>query len=140
MRKLLILGLLVLPSLAIGGVGGYAISQYQKNATRPATDTKQASQKDQQSAPRAADKVSGFNMTPPDMADELDAMPAGEDIGWRYATYVIQIRNYEVAMARAAREKATQPEVKQIAQDQIDANQSLIDKLYVLMKASGMSH
>lgn len=48
--------------------------------------------------------------------------------------------NYEVAMARAAQEKATQPEVKQIAEEQIDANRNLVDKLYVLMKASGMSH
>ena len=139
MPKILQTSILIVVSLAVGGAGGYLFSQ-QQGAKQTATKSEPTAQISQSNDSRTMDKASGFNMTAPDMADELDSMPAGADIGWRYATYVIQMRNYEVAMARAAQEKATQPEVKQIAQEQVDANRNLVDKLYVLMKASGMSH
>jgi uncharacterized protein (DUF305 family) len=140
MGKIIGPSILVVAALLVGGTGGYFVHKHQA-ATPQAVVTNSEVEKTQQvDTPRAADKTSGFNMTPPGMADELQSLPAGEDTGWRYVNYLILMRNNEIAMARQAQEKATQPEVRQEAQKQIDINQELVSKLYGLMRAAGMSH
>lgn len=130
--------LLLIAAFVIGGAsGGYLLPKLQP-AQKTISNT--TGDKQQPTSDRPVDKTSGFNMTPPDMAEELQAMPAGEDTGWRYANYLIMIRNNEIAMARQAKDKATQPEIKQIAQEQIDSNEKLVSQLYGLMRAAGMSH
>ena len=139
MRKVHVILLLIATFIIGGASGGYLLPKLQpaKEAATPAVSNNQPTQ----STPaRTIDKTSGFNMTPPDMADELQTMPAGEDLGWRYANYMIMIRNNEIAMARQAKEKASQPEIQKIAQEQIDNNEAVVSRLYALMRAAGMSH
>ena len=139
MKKSYVILLLIITFVTGGASGGYLISKLQPTPKTATTSTSNGQQA--QPAPaRTIDKTSGFNMTPPDMAEEMQAMPADEDIGWRYANYIIMIRNNEIAMARAAKDKATQPEIKKIAQEQIDANEDIVSQLYGLMRAAGMSH
>ncbi len=140
MGKIIGTSILVVATLVVGGAGGYLLHK-QHAATSQTAVTNTGTEKVQQgNATRTADKASGFNMTPPDMADELQSLPAGDGTGWRYVNYLILMRNNEIAMARQAKDKATQPEVKQIAQEQIDINQDIVSRLYGLMRAAGMSH
>lgn len=140
MRHKLRTTLLIVTSLVIGGAGGGYLVYSLQPPKETSTSSQDTATTQQRASARPIDKVSGFNMTPPDMADELQALPSSEDFGWRYANYLIMMRNNEIAMARQAKDKATQPEIKQLAQEQIDLNEELVSGLYRLMRAAGMSH
>lgn len=64
-------------------------------------------------------------MTPAEMADELLLVPAGREFDWRYLNYLQVFRLNEMAMSQIAAEKATQPELKAAAIEQMRVSDEL---------------
>lgn len=69
-------------------------------------------------------------MTPAEMADELLLVPEGRDFDWRYLNYLQVFRLNENAMSRIAAEKATQPELKAMAAEQMRLSDEVSTQLF----------
>ncbi|MDQ3065200.1 MAG: hypothetical protein M3Q36_02930 [bacterium] len=126
------IGLIVIVAFVVGGaVGGSAIYKMQSLTANQAQDGKQADSNN--SSPRAdrpIDKGEGLGLTPTEMLEELQAMPSDREFDRRYLNYIALMRSNENGMARVAVEKATQPELKQAAQEQMTQNQELVSRIY----------
>lgn len=75
-------------------------------------------------------KKTGHGMTPDQMVDELLLVPEGREFDWRYLNYLQVFRLNETAMSRIAAEKATQPELKATAIEQIRLSDELSAQLF----------
>jgi hypothetical protein len=131
MNKLSISLLLIAAFIVGGGTGAYAMSRMKTNDKVAVNDTS-ASEKanDQPIPPATKKKISGHGMTPAEMADELLLVPEGRDFDWRYLNYLQVFRLNENAMSRIAAEKATQPELKAMAAEQMRLSDEVSTQLF----------
>lgn len=129
--------LLIIGAFVIGGAGG-AVAMAQLNPHKtPATDLATGAPA---TANQNVDKRSGLGMTPPEMLEALKATPSGEEYDWQYLNYITSLRNNEVGMARDAAQKATKPEIKQVANEQIGEGTRFVDEMYARMGEQAFSH
>lgn len=57
-----------------------------------------------------------------------------------YMNYLILMRNNERGMARVAKDKATKLELRQLAQEQFDQNETYVTDLFTKQRTWGFSH
>jgi uncharacterized protein (DUF305 family) len=124
--------LLILGSFVVGGVAGaFTMSKVKTDDKLASNDTSTTSKATEQSIPPATKKkISGHGMTPAEMADELLLVPEGREFDWRYLNYLQVFRLNETAMSRIAAEKATQPELKAAAAEQLKLSDELSTQLF----------
>ena len=125
MKKLHIT-LLVVLSLAVGGVaGGYTVYSLQSSGRSAAGDSVTTGQN--QVAPKST--MSGFGLTPTQMVDELSAIESSEEFDWRYVNYLQTLRLNEAAMSKLAADKSIKPELQAMAREQAQLSLDLNDQL-----------
>ena len=83
--------------------------------------------------------MTGQGMTSAELYDQLQSMPSGDDFDQTYLTYMAMLRNNETGMSRIAAEKAIRPELKKIANEQIDASSDVVTELYSWQKIWGFT-
>lgn len=127
--------LLVVGVFVIGGViGGYVTYKMQSdNFARQIAQVKKDANNlaiaNAERQPTPAKKT-GHGMTPDQMVDELLLVPEGREFDWRYLNYLQVFRLNETAMSRIAAEKATEPELKSAADEQMRLSDALSTQLF----------
>ena len=124
--------LLILGSFIVGGASGaFAMTKMAAQDKVAVSDTTAAEKATEQPVPPATKKkITGHGMTPAEMADELLLVPEGREFDWRYLNYLQVFRLNETAMSRVAAEKATQPELKAAAIEQMRLSDELSTQLF----------
>lgn len=83
---------------------------------------------------------SGLGLTPPQMYDELQELPAGEEFEQTYLNYMLLMRNNETAMHRLAVDKSPHDELKLRASLLMDENRILSNDMVTWQKIWGYTH
>lgn len=83
--------------------------------------------------------MTGQGMTSAELYDQLQSMSAGDDFDQTYLTYLAMLRNNETGMSRIAADRAIRPELKKIANEQIDASSDVVAELYSWQKIWGFT-
>ena len=124
--------LLILGSFIVGGAtGAFAMSKMDTNDKIAVNDTVTTEKATEQPAPPAdKKKITGHGMTPAEMADELPLVAEGREFDWRYLNYLQVYSLNESALHRVASEKATQPELKAMAIEQLKQNDEISTQLF----------
>lgn len=127
--------LLVIGTFVVGGAaGGYAVYELQSDGyDRRVAQIKKESEAavSTNAIPKLIPaKKTGYGMTPDQMADELLLVPEGREFDWRYLNYLQVFRLNETAMSRVAARKATEPELKAAAIEQMRLNDELSTQLF----------
>jgi hypothetical protein len=85
------------------------------------------------------DTRTGQYMTPTQLYEQLQSMPPGDDFDQTYLTYLAMLRSNETGMSRIAADKATRPELKKIAGNQMQLSSDLVTELYGWQKIWGFT-
>ena len=129
------ISLLVIGAFVVGGVtSGYVVYKEQSNnfarqiaQIKKDANTSAIANAERQPTPA---KKTGHGMTPDQMADELLLVPEGREFDWRYLNYLQVFRLNETAMSRIAAQKATKPELKAAAVEQMRLSDELSTQLF----------
>ena len=135
MRKLKIIICVVVLFLA-GAATGYLLRTQPKQEEKVTTIEKKS--EPEVIAPKKDLKL-GQGMTSEELYNQLQSMPAGDDFDQTYLTYLAMLRNNETGMSRIAADKALRPELKKIANEQIDASSDVVAELYSWQKVWGFT-
>ena len=131
MNKLSIILIIIGSFVGGGATGAFAVSNL-KTSDNVAVDdaTTDGKAVEQPVTQDTKKKITGHGMTPAEMADELLLVPAGREFDWRYLNYLQVFRLNENAMSRIAAEKATQPELKAMAAEQMRLSDEVSSQLF----------